>query len=226
MPTVTKIFISLYDKTKIVIFFKRMEQNNLDTKETILQVASNIFKKFGFQKTTVDEIAHAARKAKGSIYYYFKNKDDIFQSVVEKEYQHLKNELLKVVNKTENSSYKLKDYFLTRIKIMNDSQNFNETLKNDYFKYFNFTQNLSKKFEDQEKIYVKSILYEGVKNDEFILNNIDLATQALITTFTGFENQYFVKNNSIAVKKEIDEMFGIIFNGIKQSNLFEQNLKL
>ena len=196
-----------------------MEQNNLETKETILQVAGNIFKKFGFQKTTVDEIAHAARKAKGSVYYYFKNKDDIFQSVVEKEYQHLKNELLKVVNKKENSLYKLKDFFVTRMKIMYDSQNFSEILNNDYFKYFNFTQNFSKKFEDQERIYVKSILSEGVKNDELIINDIDLSTQALITTFNGFENRYFIKRNSITtLENEINEIFGIIFNGIKRNN--------
>ena len=194
-----------------------MERNNLETKETILQVASNIFKKFGFQKTTVDEIAHAARKAKGSIYYYFKNKDEIFQSVVEKEYQHLKNELLKIVNNTENSGYKLKNYFLTRIKIMYDSQNFNEILNNDYFKYFNFTQNISKKFKNQEKIFVKSILSEGVKNNELIINNIDLSTQALIIAFNGFENQYLIKRNSIAaVESEVNEIFDIIFNGIKK----------
>ncbi len=199
-----------------------MEQNNLETrkvetKETILQVASNIFKKFGFQKTTVDEIAHAARKAKGSIYYYFKNKDDIFQAVVEKEYQHLKKELLKVVNKKENSLYKLKDFFVTRMKIMYDSQNFNEILNNDYFKYLNFTKNLCKKIETQEKFFVKSILSEGVKNEEIIITDIDLATQSLITTFAGFENQYFVKNNSInVVENELNQIFDMIFNGIKK----------
>ena len=194
-----------------------MKQNNLETKETILQVASNIFKKFGFQKTTVDEIAKAARKAKGSIYYYFKNKDEIFQSVVEKEYQHLKDELLKVVNKKEDSFYKLKDFFVTRIKIMYESQNFSEILNNDYFKYFHFSQNISKKFKNQEKIFVKSILSEGVKNDELIINNIDLSTQALIIAFNGFENQYLIKRNSIAsIESEINEIFDIIFNGIKR----------
>ncbi|RLD59953.1 MAG: hypothetical protein DRJ01_10510 [Bacteroidetes bacterium] len=194
-----------------------MKQNNLETKETILQVASKIFKKFGFQKTTVDEIAKAARKAKGSIYYYFKNKDEIFQSVVEKEYQHLKDELLKVVNKKEDSFYKLKDFFVTRIKIMYESQNFSEILNNDYFKYFHFSQNISKKFKNQEKIFVKSILSEGVKNDELIINNIDLSTQALIIAFNGFENQYLIKRNSIAsIESEINEIFDIIFNGIKR----------
>ncbi|MBE9468599.1 MAG: TetR/AcrR family transcriptional regulator [Bacteroidetes bacterium] len=197
-----------------------MKQNNLATKDTILQVASNIFKKFGFQKTTVDEIAHAARKAKGSIYYYFKNKDDIFQAVVENEYQHLKNELLKVVDKKENSLFKLKEFFLTRIQIMCESQNFTETLNNEYFKYFNFAQNFSKKFEALEKNFIKSILSEGVKNDELIINNIDISTQALIITFNGFENQYFVKKNSITnLENEINEIFNIIFNGIKKTNL-------
>jgi AcrR family transcriptional regulator len=35
------------------------------TKDRILNVAESIFGRFGYQKTTVDEIARAAHKAKG-----------------------------------------------------------------------------------------------------------------------------------------------------------------
>lgn len=39
------------------------------TKDRILNVAESIFGRFGYQKTTVDQIARAAHKVKGSDYY-------------------------------------------------------------------------------------------------------------------------------------------------------------
>ena len=56
-----------------------------EVRDKIIKIAALIFSKYGFSKTTVDEIAKAARKGKSTIYYYFKSKEDIFQAVVEKE---------------------------------------------------------------------------------------------------------------------------------------------
>ncbi len=66
-----------------------------ETKDKILNVAATIFSKFGFHKTTVDEIARAAHKAKGSVYYHFKSKEELFQGVVDEKFQMLRGELIK-----------------------------------------------------------------------------------------------------------------------------------
>jgi len=55
-----------------------------EKKNILLQVAQSIFARFGLFKTTVDEIAKAARMGKSSIYYYFRSKEDIFKAVLEK----------------------------------------------------------------------------------------------------------------------------------------------
>ncbi|WKE65247.1 TetR/AcrR family transcriptional regulator [Gallaecimonas kandeliae] len=44
----------------------------------ITQAASEVFAQKGFQGTSVDDIARAAGVSKGSLYGYFKNKEDIF----------------------------------------------------------------------------------------------------------------------------------------------------
>ena len=56
-----------------------------DTRKKILSVASKLFSKFGFHKTSMDEIAKIARKAKGSLYYHFASKEELFKEVVSKE---------------------------------------------------------------------------------------------------------------------------------------------
>ena len=51
----------------------------------IVDVARKIFTRYGFRKTTMDEIAAATRMGKSSIYYYFPGKEEIFKAVVENE---------------------------------------------------------------------------------------------------------------------------------------------
>jgi len=56
-----------------------------DTRNKILSVANKLFSRFGFHKTSMDEIAKIARKAKGSLYYHFASKEELFKEVVSKE---------------------------------------------------------------------------------------------------------------------------------------------
>jgi AcrR family transcriptional regulator len=51
-------------------------------KEQVLQAASEVFARFGFDKTTLDDIGRRAGLNKASLYYYFKNKEEIFIAVV------------------------------------------------------------------------------------------------------------------------------------------------
>jgi len=55
-----------------------------DKREKILSVAEKMFATRRFHEVTLDEIAGAARIGKGTIYLYFKSKDDLlFQLIVE-----------------------------------------------------------------------------------------------------------------------------------------------
>ncbi len=51
-------------------------------KEQIMAAAIPLFAKYGYRKTTIDDIAHALRMAKGNIYHYFSNKEDLYHQAV------------------------------------------------------------------------------------------------------------------------------------------------
>lgn len=57
----------------------------LDQKRTlILEAALKRFKRFGLSKTTMEEIARDLDISKGSLYYYFSDKESIYVAVVER----------------------------------------------------------------------------------------------------------------------------------------------
>jgi AcrR family transcriptional regulator len=47
-------------------------------RDAILRAAEKVFHQRGFAQTTMDHVAHAAELSKGTLYLYFKNKDDLF----------------------------------------------------------------------------------------------------------------------------------------------------
>ena len=65
------------------------KKGNSDKRERILRAAIEVFAKNGFYATRVSEIAKAAGVADGTIYLYFKNKDDVLITIFENGIQRL-----------------------------------------------------------------------------------------------------------------------------------------
>ena len=53
----------------------------VDRRESIIQAAIEVFSKKGFRASAISEIAQTADVADGTIYQYFKNKEDLFFSI-------------------------------------------------------------------------------------------------------------------------------------------------
>lgn len=70
-----------------------MESYESDKRELILSAAMNLFRRFNYDKTSMEDIAKEARIGKGTIYYYFKSKEDILLELIEREFSQLYEEL-------------------------------------------------------------------------------------------------------------------------------------
>ena len=46
-----------------------------DKKQIILDIATRLFSRYGYNKTSLDEVASEAQIAKGTVYYYFSSKE-------------------------------------------------------------------------------------------------------------------------------------------------------
>ena len=94
------------------------------TKDKILTVATKLFGRYGFNKTSMDEIAKIARKAKGSLYYHFHSKEILFTEVVKRELTNLQTILNKISkNKEMLAVEKLKQYIVVRMDTIANAVN-------------------------------------------------------------------------------------------------------
>jgi AcrR family transcriptional regulator len=62
------------------------EQNRrLERAERILDVAAELVQRWGYKKTTIDDIARQARVAKGTVYLHWKSREELFISLITRE---------------------------------------------------------------------------------------------------------------------------------------------
>jgi AcrR family transcriptional regulator len=91
---------------------KGIDKKMKEAKDRLLEIAKERFERFGFKKTTMDEIAMDARVSKKTIYENFKNKEDLFAALFMKEALAARKYVLKELAKYTDPLEKIKEYLL------------------------------------------------------------------------------------------------------------------
>jgi AcrR family transcriptional regulator len=185
-----------------------------DVRRKIVQVASRIFTRFGYRKTTMEEIAMASRKGKSSIYYYFKSKEEIYRAVVEKEANELKEELKEEVRKHTDPIEQLKAYILFRMHKIKMVTNFYEALKSDYLGQMEFIEKIRKRFDQDEIKIVKQILQEGMDSGKFNVDDPELSSVAIVTAMKGLEIPLLIRKEHGNIETRLDNLIKFLFYGL------------
>jgi len=182
--------------------------------DKIIEKAAEVFTRFGYKKTTMDEIAHELGKGKSSIYYYFTSKEEIFQAVVEKEANILKNEVKNAIALQTDPILKIKSYVLTRMSVYKRIRNFYNALNNDELLRLDFINILRKKYENDEIVLLEQILNEGVAASKFKLADTHLASVGIVTALKGLEELYQTVTENKVMESHLDNLLNILFYGI------------
>lgn len=104
-------------KDKIVKRKPGRPSTNASRRSEILEKSTECFIKFGFNKTTLDEIGDAIGFNKAALYYYFKNKEELFVQVVSAQLLNGLNSLKSRIKEIENPEEQLLQYYWNRTKI-------------------------------------------------------------------------------------------------------------
>ncbi len=185
-------------------------------KQIITLVAQNIFSKHGLLKTTVDEIAKAARMGKASLYHYFQSKEEIFKEVVEKENRFLKEKIREAVNKETTPQKKIKIYILKKMDYLNELANIHSALKDEYLKNYAFIEKIREKNSREELFTIREILQDGEDNGIFEIDDIELTAFAITSALKGLEYPWSINISFPEIESNINKLLEILFHGIEK----------
>jgi len=188
------------------------------TKDIIVSVANKLFSRFGFQKTSMNEIAKTAHKAKGSLYYHFASKEELFKEVVSREMTILKNQLSVIVHNTElNAGDKIKNYLILRMELLNNAANYHETLKADFYEHYIFIDDLRSELDKWEIDNLRNILEQGINEGDFNKSgNIEVLLEMIIMVLKGLEIPFFLQNKYTRYSPHFDDLISVLIKGISK----------
>jgi TetR/AcrR family fatty acid metabolism transcriptional regulator len=83
-------------------------QRSLEKRERILDAAVRVFASHGYYNAKISQVAEMAEVADGTIYIYFKNKDDLLISVFENRMEMLSQRLIEELKAQEGALAKLR----------------------------------------------------------------------------------------------------------------------
>ncbi len=186
-------------------------------RQYLIDIAEKIFSQLGFDRTTMDIIAREARKGKSTLYYYFKNKEQLFAAVVQKEAEYILSELLEIVNSPLDARSTLKQYANKRFQLARDLLNYYHVIKNeDYYRYYPLVYKYRRKHDEYEVKLIKQILIKGIEAREIDIDeqNIQSIAVAITAAMRGLEEPILLDNNHSSLEEKIDTMVDILFDGL------------
>jgi len=189
--------------------------NNKDVRNSIIESATTFFSKFGFQKTTMDEIAKNLHKAKGVLYYYFKSKEELYSEVLRKELDEVRLELSKIINSDTSSLKKMESYFLMRFKLLNRATHYHETLRADFFEKYHFVTDVRDDFMDFERKQLSFIINKGKDEGYLQISDINRTVNTILMIINGIELPLFLQNKYEEYEETFNELSTIIVEGIR-----------
>jgi len=188
--------------------------NKDEFKKRVIIAAGQIFSRYGFRKTTMDEIAGALNMGKSSTYYYFKGKEEIFEAVILYEAEVLRSELSKAIKSVDSPAEKLKSYVFVRMKAFEKLSNYYNAIFDKNLDHFEFIENVRERYDKEELAMLRLILYLGVRQKVFRNLNSEYTALAIQTTLKGLEVPLFWKKKELNIESRLNAILEVLFNGI------------
>ncbi|MCS4165609.1 HTH-type transcriptional regulator MtrR [compost metagenome] len=149
-------------------------------KERIGQAAMECFERYGLEKTTLEDIAKTVGLNKTSLYYYYKNKEDIFIEVAIREGQSFIDTLQKSTLKKKGVENQISFYLESRLNYYTNVLNMNRVSVESLDKILPRFFELYDAMMVQEKAFLTKLLTQAIAHEKLDLTDPENIASVLI----------------------------------------------
>jgi len=156
-----------------------------EKRNQILNLAKKRFERFGFNKTTVDELARDASISKRTLYQEFENKEKILEELFMFEALSVRKAILNQINKIVKPTEKLQTYIRLALKYLDQNPFIVSVLHDESGFFAPFLKDKPHIIEEGiEEIFV-NILKEGVEQGVFRKMDEKVVGHCIFLLFKG-----------------------------------------
>ena len=160
------------------------------TRNTLIDVARQLFAKNGLEGTTMNDIAQASNRGRRTLYTYFKSKEDIYLAVIETELERLFSKLEEVAKKNIPPEDKIVQLIFAHLEVIKEVVFRNGTLRAEFFREIWKVETVRKNFDRTEISLFRRVLNEGNDEGVFDIMNVKLTAEIMHYCLKGCEVPY------------------------------------
>jgi AcrR family transcriptional regulator len=181
--------------------------------ESILNTARQMFRKYGIQKTNLEDIARHSKVAKATIYNYFGNKDRVYLEVLNREIGLYTELISKAIEQEISPKDKLRAFLHTSFKFAREKAEILNLQSDTMSRYVPDAKKIRKDLFTKQASLLESILKDGFKNGIFSRCDVS-AARGILYAIIGFEHTWLLDPDKADPEADLDGLLNILCNGI------------
>ena len=198
----------------------RKEREFIAHRREILSAAEKVFATKGFFPTTMNEIAETAEFGTGTLYKYFKSKEDLYFTLIDEKTEEI-NRLVKTELSQKTSPIeRIKKVLRLQFEFIERNRDFFRIYASEHTRFeWTVKDELGKDLHEKMVAYIHllaGVMREGIEAGEFKpLNPMDLA-HALVGIVNSFVFEWIISRESYPLSSKLETVLEIFFGGVHQ----------
>jgi TetR/AcrR family fatty acid metabolism transcriptional regulator len=198
----------------------RREREHLAHRREILQAAEKVFAAKGFFHTTMSEIAQEAEFGTGTLYNFFKSKEDLYFTLIDEKTDEI-NRLVKTeLSRKTSAIERIKKILVLQLGFIEQNRDFFRIYTSEGSRFeWSIKDDCGKKIHDKMVDYIHllaQVFKEGMKANELKpLNPLDLA-HAFEGIVHSFIFEWLISPESYPLISKADTILEIFLKGAEQ----------
>lgn len=189
----------------------------------IIDAAQKRFGLYGIEKTSMREIAEDLNLTKGSLYYYFPGKEELYIAVIEKEQTEFIRSLEEIITGINEPEEILMQFVEKRILYFRSLLNLGR-LRVEAFKGLRpVFQDKLKHFNEQEVGLISRILAKGVERGLFFTDNNESDSRLYLDLLRGLRQTVLIRKEMMYIDEQ--EYESLVQKARSFTELFIRGLK-
>ena len=195
--------------------------NKKEKKQKILQAAIKEFASKGFKDTKISGIAESAVIGKGTIYEYFKSKDELFQNAFYFFMDEINTAIAKKIYNIFDPVEKIQAFFNARVELLDSPlHDFMEIILEFWAEGIkNNKKNIGidlKTMYQEYRLMIQNLLDDCMLENETRNINTHLTSSIIIGALDGLMLQWFVDCDAFDLKTAIKSLGNMVIDNIKK----------
>ena len=184
-----------------------------DTKKSIFEAAVTVFAKYGYKGALMDTIAEEAGVAKGTLYYHFKSKEEIFVFTMEEGIREIVDGVRSEAEGMDNIIAKLTTICRVQLEMMKSKADFFRVLFSQLMGLEDRQSSLRLRLRDYI-LYLQGIMEEGIRQGVLRDRNAALMAYSFFGTILSSAVYEALHDDKMSVREVASHITGLALEGI------------